>query len=648
MPLHHVVAKLCFVLTIGLLTTVIIAPAWATVPMNSVTLDKAAYFLGPDGETILLQAGDYSLEPLADGLMVHPAGDQQTIAVQGSLKLHNLDLQEPVATSIPGQPESETADRHILALLLPGGMTVEADGTYSGIRSRAVSPQELITDPMTVYLDKPIHFQSAEDQDVVPPVGTYNVELADQKIRLIAMDGNGDFLLETQKSSHEGGLQVPVALSLPGAAGEEADLHYVVLLLPDGANFQALGTYSGVRPRGLFDFVGKAVQSAGREVNKFGKNAGRTIQQAKKTVDNATRPIGQTINKSVQDVGKGLGQAKQNLDKATRPIGQGINKAAQDVGKGLNQAGKDVGRFAQQAALEAKKQAEWLAKQAAMGALEVAKAACKAGLTASRIAADIQGRILGPIMGALAKAFQLDKTQTALRQALQVIKQKQGPAIQEAINAGLTITEPKNLKTVKQLMDPNQMCESPGATVQHTFKTMIGAPLRAALTKSQNANPSPIRSRGTFASANIGIGGNLAKVGGGELGVSYAFDFVHTPHWYLDLAAMLKTNVGGGGGVSIGIFPKVNPDAVGGWFLGVGVGFPFPHPKLAKAMDAGLDVFFEFPLQITPPFNFKWNLTSPQFFLDHFQGFSVSVGAGKSVSPVDIALKAGVGIKLTK
>ena len=140
----------------------------------------------------------------------------------------------------------------------------------------------------------------------------------------------------------------------------------------------------------------------------------------------------------------------------------------------------------------------------------------------------------------------------------------------------------------------------------------------------------------------------MAKVGGGELGVSHAFDFINKPHWYVDLAAMVKSNVGGGGGVSIGIFPRVNPDTVGGWFLGAGVGFPFPHPKLAKAMDAGLDVFFDFPLRIEPPFKPKWDLTSPKFFLDHFQGFSVSVGAGKSVSPVDIALKAGVGIRVTK
>ena len=600
--------NLCWVITASLLLTGTMAHATEPSQPTTITLEKAVYFPASDGETVQIQPGRYQLEPRADGLMVHPADGQPPIPLQSTLRPHDQELAEPVAASVPGLPEGELSDKHILALLLPGGMTIEADGTYSGIRSRTVSPQEMLTDPMKVYLDTPVHFHAPDGSDIVPPVGTYTVEAADQWIRLVPGERRDAILLEATKSTHEGGLEIPVALSLPGAAGDEADLHYVVLLLPDGNSLQALGTYSGLRPRGLFNFVGKTAQNAGRQVNKFGQNAGRTLQQT-----------------------------KQNLDRATRPIGQGINKA-----------GQDVGRFAQQAALEAKKKAEEAARLAAQGALIAAKAACKAGLTASRIAADVQARILGPIIRELSKALQLDKAQAALRQAINTIKQQQGPAIRQAINAGLTLADPKNAGAVNQLMDPNRMCEKPAGTVQSTFQQMIGAPLRAALAESQNANTSKVRSRGSVASANIGIGGNLAKIGGGELGVSHAFDFINKPHWYVDLAAMVKSNVGGGGGVSIGIFPRVNPDTVGGWFLGAGVGFPFPHPKLAKVMDAGLDVIFDFPLRIEPPFKPQWDMTSPKFFLDHFQGFSISVGAGKSVSPVDIALKAGVGIRVTK
>ena len=577
--------------------------AQASKPLNNRTiqLEKPAYFATLSGDQVQIQPGSYEIAPLPDGLKVIPTGGQPPVQLAITLDTHEQDLTEPVAVSVPGIPEGEFSDRHVLALFLPGGLVFEAEGTYSGIRSRAVDPQSLITDPMNIYLEKPVHFLNPDGSDLLTQPGTYTVEAAEPWIRLIPGERRDAILLEARQGKHEGDLDIPIALSLPGNAEEEADLHYVVLLLSNGQSLQATGTYSGIHQRGLFGNIAKGARS--------------TVNRAKSTVNR---------------------------------VGQGARRTAQQVGQGVQKTGQAAGQLAQKAALEAKKKAEWVARQAAQGALLAAKAACKAGLTATRIAAEVQARILGPIMAVLEKALQLDKAQNALRQAINTIKQQQGPAIQQAINAGLTLADPQNARAVNQLMDPNLMCENPGSTVQNTFQKMVGAPLRAALNESQSASSSGIRSRGSVASANIGIGGNVAKVGGGELGASYAFDFINTPHWYLDLAAMVKTNVGGGGGVSIGIFPRVNPVDVGGWFLGVGVGFPFPHPKLAKVMDAGLDVFFDFPLRFEAPFKPKWDLTSAKFFLDHFQGFAVSVGAGKSGSPVDIALKAGVGIRLTK
>jgi len=593
---------LSVLLACALFSPVLPIHANESVNNNTVTLEKLAYFLTPEGDNVQLQPGSYQLDPLADSLQVSPT-DKKTASLELAITMdtHEQDLSEPMAVSVPGLPETDSSDRHVLALFMPGGLVYEAEGTYSGIRSRDIDPNFLITDPIKIYLEKPVHFLSPDGDGLKVQPGTYSVENAEQGIRLVTDEKVGDLLLETHSAKDDDALDIPVALSLPGEAEEEADFHYIVLMTPNGESFQALGTYSGIHQRGIF--------------KKFAKKARGTVNRAKRTV---------------------------------KRVGQGARRTTQKIGKGIARTGKQAGRFAKKTALEAKRHAEWVARQAAKGALIAAKAVCKAGLTASRVAAEVQARILGPVIGALTKALQLNKAQAALRQAINTIKQQQGPAIQQAISAGLTLADPKNAKTVNQLMDPNRMCEQPAATVQNTFKKMVGAPLRAALTASQNANPSQVRSRGSVASASIGIGGNLAKIGGGELGVSHAFDFVNKSHWYLDLAAMVKTNVGGGGGVSIGIFPKVNPDTVGGWFLGAGVGFPFPHPKLAKVMDAGLDVYFDFPLRIEPPFKPKWDMTSPKFFLDHFQGFAVSVGAGKSVSPVDIALKAGVGIRLSK
>lgn len=592
---------LCMVITASLFLIGAVAQGTQPPPLTTITLEKRAYFLAPDGENIRLQPGSYEIAPLPDGLEVIPTDGQPPIQLAITLDTHDRDLPEPVAVSVPGMPEGDSSDRHVLALFLPGGLAYEAEGTYSGIRSRGDDPQSLITDPMKIYLEKPVHFLNPNGDGLEVQQGTYTVERAGQGIRLMTAEKEEGLLLEAHSDTHDGALETSVALSLPGDAEEEADLHYIILMAPDGESLQALGTYSGIRQRGLFKNIAKG---------------------ARKTVNNA--------------------QSRVNR------VGRGAKRTAQHVGQGVRKTGQAAGRFARKAALEAKKKAETAARLAAQGALIAAKAACKAGLTASRIAAEVQAKILGPIMIALEKALKLDQAQNALRQAINIIKQQQGPAIQQAINAGLTLADPKNAQAVNQLMDPNRMCEKPADTVQRTFQQMIGAPLRAALAESQNANTSRVRSRGSVASANIGIGGNLAKVGGGELGMSHSFDFTNKPHWYVDLAAMVKTNVGGGGGVSIGIFPRVNPDTVGGWFLGAGVGFPFPHPKLATKMDAGLDVIFDFPLRIEPPFRPKWDLTSPRFFLDHFQGFSVSVGGGKSVSPVDIALKAGVGIRVTK
>jgi hypothetical protein len=517
-----------------------------------------------------------------------------------TMDTHEQDLAEPTAASMPGLSESDSSDRHVLALFMPGGLVYEAAGTYSGIRSRDVDPQSLITDPMNIYLEKSVHFLTPDGEGLEVQPGTYTVEGAEQGIRLMTSEKTRGLLLEAHPDKDESDLDTSVALSLPGNAEEEADLHYIVLMAPTGESLQALGTYSGIHQRGIF--------------KKFAKKAGGTLKRAKRTVNR---------------------------------VGQGAKRTTQKIGKGMQQTGKNVGRFAKKTALEAKKHAEWVAKQAAKGALIAAQAVCKAGLTAAQISAQVQAKILGPVKRELAKALQLPKAQKALQEAINSLMRRQGEAIQRTVEAAAILANPKNAQAVKGLMNPNTMCNNPGKAVQSTFQKMIGNPIRRALAVVQTGSDSQVRPRGSFASASIALGGNAAKVGGGEVGVRYAFDFVNKSHWFLDLAGMVKSNIGGGGGVQIGIFPRKNPVDTGGWFLGAGVSFPLP--KVPKAMGGGLDFFFDFPLEITTkPIKFKWNLTSAKFFLDHFQGFAVSFGGGKNALPADIALKTGVGIRLSK
>ena len=603
---------LSIVLASALLSPLLPAHANESVNNQTVNLERPAYFLTPEGKNVQLQPGSYQVDPLSDSLQVGST-DNKTAPLELAITMdtHEQDLAEPTAVSVPGLPGTDSSDRHVLALFMPGGLVYEAAGTYSGIRSRDVDPQSLITDPMNIYLEKSVHFLSPEGEGLEIHPGLYSVERAGQGIRLVTPEKKEGLLLEAHSDKDESELETSVALSLPGNAEEEADLHYIVVMAPSGESLQALGTYSGIHQRGFF--------------KNIAKGARKTVNRAKGTVNR----VGQGARRTTQQIGKG------------------INKTAQGVGKGLSKAGKDVGRFAKKTALEAKKAAEWAARQAAQGALIAAKAVCKAGLTAAQLSAQVQAKLLEPIKKELAKALQLPKAQQALQDAVNSLMRRQGEAIQRTVEATTILANPKNAQAVKGLMSPNTMCENPAKTVQDTFQKMIGNPIRRALAVVQTGSDSQVQTRGSFASASIALGGNAAKVGGGEVGVRYAFDFFNKSHWFLDLAGMVKSNIGGGGGVQIGIFPRKNPVDTGGWFLGAGVSFPLP--KVPQAMGGGLDFFFDFPLEITTsPIKLKWNLTSAKFFLDHFQGFAVSFGGGKNALPADIALKTGVGIRLSK
>ena len=591
-----------------------LVPAHATESLNNqtVTLEKLAYFLTPDGENVQIQPGSYQLNALPDSLQVNPSdGITDPVELAITMDTHEQELAEPTAASVPGIPESDTSDRHVLALFMPGGLIYEAAGTYSGIRSRDIDPQSLITDPLNIYLEQSVHFLTPEGEGLEVPAGIYSVEGAEQGIRLVTPEKKEGLILEAHSNKDESELETSVALSLPGNAEEEADLHYIVVMAPSGESLQALGTYSGIHQRGLF--------------KKIAKGAGKTLNRAKRTVNR---------------VGNGAKRTAQQ-------IGKGTKHTTQKIGKGIKQTGQKASRFAKKTALEAKKAAEWTARQAAKGALIAAKAVCKAGLTAAKVTAQVQAKILGPVKKQLAKALQLPKAQKALQSAIKTLMRRQGESIQRTVEAAAILANPRNAQAVKGLMNPNTMCNNPAKTVQNTFQKMIGNPIRRALAVVNTGRESQVRTRGSFASASIALGGNAAKVGGGEVGVRYAFDFVNKSHWFLDLAGMVKSNIGGGGGVQIGIFPRKNPVDTGGWFLGAGVSFPLP--KVPEALGGGLDFFFDFPLEITSkPIKFKWNLTSPKFFLDHFQGFAVSFGGGKNALPADIALKTGVGIRLSK
>jgi hypothetical protein len=131
----------------------------------------------------------------------------------------------------------------------------------------------------TVTLDQPVHFTTAEGSDVVLDAGDYEVDAADEWLRVTPNEGQAvdALLLDAQVAKHEEALKVPLGVS---AQGESPDTHHLVLLLPDGKRLEAVGSYSGIRSRGLSLLTIRRLQTLARTTNtefstpRFGGSGG--------------------------------------------------------------------------------------------------------------------------------------------------------------------------------------------------------------------------------------------------------------------------------------------------------------------------------------------------------------------------------------
>lgn len=596
--------------------------AQATNSLNNQTiqLDKPAYFTTLAGDSIQLQSGSYELASLPDSLQVTPTAGAASVQLAMTLNTHDQKLSEPTAVSVEGKPEGESVDRHVLALYLPGGFSYTAEGTYSGIQSRAVNPQAVITDPGQIHLEKPVHFLGFEGQDHVAKPGRYTVEQADQNIRLVPGEGHEALLIEAQEETHDSGLAIPIALSLPGAAEEEADLHHVVLLLPGGKSLEAIGTYSGIQQRGLFD---KAAKRLKKGVNKATKPVRKTVNRAKNTV----KRVGHQVTKSP-------------------PSFQTLKGTGRVLGNAAKNTAKDSAKFAKKAALEAKKKAEWTAKQAVKGVQWLGQQACKVALQAVDVSLKVAGKALGPVQKKLAKELMRPEIKKKLAQAVNAALKQAGPAIKKGLEAGAIINDPRNVRVLKGLLKKDKMCEKSPSEMLKPIEKMVRKPMREALAVYKKGKNSQVRSRGVDRSkgpsGTFAIGGGGGAGAGLEMGIRLASDFGNKKDQaFFDIAGKLATAYGGAGGVIIGLFPYKDPKDTGGNFFSIGVAAGGPlgkelFAKMAPGVGGGVDLIFDFPWE------WKGNV-----FDDHFQGFAFSIGTGVAKStPVEVGVQFGTGIPL--
>ncbi len=106
------------------------------------------------------------------------------------------------------------------------------------------------SDSLNISLKRPLHFLTADGSDVLLHPGGYQVMATEDWLKVIPEDGgtHDAILLEATVSSHDEDVEFPEALT---NIGDTEDVEYVALLLPSGRLLEALGTSSGIRPRGL-------------------------------------------------------------------------------------------------------------------------------------------------------------------------------------------------------------------------------------------------------------------------------------------------------------------------------------------------------------------------------------------------------------
>ena len=127
-------------LMVGVLA--ILTPITQAATTATVEVEHPAFFMSAEGKDVLVAPGTYTLEKTGDkNLTLLPLeGDQPApVIIHGQDTTHEEKLKALTGLAFPGEKE----DAYHIVLLLPDGKGVQANGTYSGVRSRAVTQLRL-------------------------------------------------------------------------------------------------------------------------------------------------------------------------------------------------------------------------------------------------------------------------------------------------------------------------------------------------------------------------------------------------------------------------------------------------------------------------------------------------------------------------
>lgn len=175
-----------------------------------------------------------------------------------------------------------------------GADSIEASTASAG------SDSNPLLDPDFIRLERAAYFVNQEGKLIDVQPDTYKVEVVEQNLRLTQPKSGTKVLLQAKERQHGSTIDRVVILSIPGPTEDEADVHFLAALFPNGTSLETKGTYSGVMPRGFFDQVGQG------------------LAKAKRDLDKATAPIGQGINKATAPIGQELAKVKYTIEQGAR------------------------------------------------------------------------------------------------------------------------------------------------------------------------------------------------------------------------------------------------------------------------------------------------------------------------------------------
>lgn len=120
---------------------------------------------------------------------------------------------------------------------------------FVGIGMAALITTAAVASAPSITIEKAVHFVTPSGEDVLVQPGTYEVEAVEKGLRLRPKDGKPEDakLIQAQAIANDAKLTAPEVMLGPGAG--DADRLHVMLFLPDGQGFDAVGSFSGVQTR---------------------------------------------------------------------------------------------------------------------------------------------------------------------------------------------------------------------------------------------------------------------------------------------------------------------------------------------------------------------------------------------------------------